>query len=422
MKAGDKTGKWGAVCDELGKALLEGHTPYQAIFEDQTEFICSFLPDNTITFANQAFCRYCGKKLEEIIGHSFTANMSKEDRLIVHKRLSLLSADHPVTSYEQKIVDTKGKVHWHQWSNRAVFDNSDKRIEFQTIGRDITERRRSEDALQESIRRYRAIVEDQIELVCRYQTDCTLTFVNRAYCRAYGKKREELIGQSILSYLTEEDQKKILEYIKNVVPEHPVATSIQTIEKSNGEKYWQQWFRRAIYDDTGKLVEIQSVGRDITELKRTEEALRASEATLLEQKAALEQKNVALREILMQIELEKQQVKDDVIANVEDVFLPVLEKLRISSLNPETKYIDLIERGLKGLTSSFGRKITQSSLKLTRREIDICNMIKNGFSSKEIAEFLHISLYTVGRHRHNIRRKMNITNKKTNLSIFIESL
>jgi len=422
METGDRIGKRGTGCDELGKALLEGHTPYQAIFEDQTEFICSFLPDSTITFANHAFCRYCGKKLEEIIGHSFTADMSKEDQLIVHKKLSLLSPDHPVTSYEKKIVDTKGEVHWHQWSNRAIFDNSGKIIEFQTIGRDITERRRSEDALHDSMRRYRAIVEDQIELVCRYQTDCTLTFVNQAYCRAYGKEREELVGQSILPYLTAEDQKEVLEYIKNMDAEHPVATSIQTIEKSNGEKCWQQWFRRGIYDDMNKLVEIQSVGRDITELKRTEEALRASEATLLEQKAALEQKNMALREILTQIELEKQQVKNDVIANVEDVFLPVLEKLRISSLNPDTNYIDLIERGLKGLTSSFGRKITQSSLKLTRREIDICNMIKNGFSSKEIAGFLHISLYTVGRHRHNIRRKMNITNKKTNLSVFIESL
>ena len=91
MEAGDMTGKRETGCDELGKALLEGHTPYQAIFEDQTEFICSFLPDRTITFANQAFCRYCGKKLEEIIGHSFTVDMSKEDQLIVHKKLSLLS-------------------------------------------------------------------------------------------------------------------------------------------------------------------------------------------------------------------------------------------------------------------------------------------------------------------------------------------
>ena len=422
MKAGDKTGKWEAVCDGLGKALLEGHTPYQAIFEDQTESICSFLPDGTIIFANQAFCRYCGKKLEELIDHSFTENMSKEDQMIVHKKLSLLSSDHPVTSYEQKIVDTKGEVHWHQWSNRAIFDNSGKIIEFQTIGRDITERRKSEEALRESMRLYRAVVEDQIGLVCRYLPDCTLTFVHQAYCRAYGKEREELVGRSLLPYLTAGDQKEILEYIKNVDPEHPVATSIQIIEKSNGEKHWQQWFRRAIYNDKGKLVEIQSVGREITELKRTEEALRASEATLLEQKAALEQKNVALREILMQIELEKQQVKDDVIANVEAVLLPVLEKLRMSSLNNDTKFIDLIERGLKGLTSSFGRKITQNSLKLTRREIDICNMIKNGFSSKEMAEFLYISLYTVGRHRYNIRKKMNIINKKTNLSVFIESL
>ncbi|MEA1928737.1 MAG: helix-turn-helix transcriptional regulator, partial [Candidatus Auribacterota bacterium] len=77
---------------------------------------------------------------------------------------------------------------------------------------------------------------------------------------------------------------------------------------------------------------------------------------------------------------------------------------------------------LEGMASSFGRKISRISLKLTPREIEICNMIKNGLSSKEIAGLLHLSLKTINRHRQNIRRKCNIRNQKINLATFLQAL
>ena len=99
-----------------------------------------------------------------------------------------------------------------------------------------------------------------------------------------------------------------------------------------------------------------------------------------------------------------------------------LQKLKSEVPPGCSKYIHLLERSLEGMASSFGRKISQATLKLTPREIEISNMIKNGLTSKDIANLLHLSLKTINRHRQNIRRKCNIRNQKINLATFLQSL
>jgi PAS domain S-box-containing protein len=269
---------------------------------------------------------------------------------------------------------------------------------------------------------YQHIVEDQMELVCRYLPDCTLTFANQAYCRYHEKSREELIGKSFLPSVRPDDRQVVLKFIESANPENPISTEIQRITKSSGELFWVEWRRRALFDDSGNLQEIQSVGRDVTEYKETAEALKASEEDLRRKNIELERKNNALTEVLEHIEHQKLQIKDDVIANVDELLIPVLEKLISKGSKIDTAYLNLIRRSLEDLTSSFGRKITRKSFKLTPKEIQICNMVKRGLSSKEIANFLNISLFTVGRHRHNIREKLNITNKNLNLYAFLQEL
>ena len=140
--------------------------------------------------------------------------------------------------------------------------------------RHAIERKEAEEALQESEARYRAIVEDQTELICRFLSDGTLTFVNEAYCRCVGKKQKELIGQSFVLFISEEDRGFVKEQFASLSPEHPVLTHEHRILMPNGEMGWQQWTIRAIYDEQGHLIEYQAVGRDITERKRAEETLR----------------------------------------------------------------------------------------------------------------------------------------------------
>lgn len=131
---------------------------------------------------------------------------------------------------------------------------------------------------------YEKIVEDQMELVCRYLPDCTLTFANQTYCRYHEKGREALIGKSFLPSVRPDDRDVVLEFIKSASPENPISTEIQQITKSSGEIFWVEWRRRALFDNSGNMLEIQSVGRDVTEYKETAEALKASEEDLRKKK------------------------------------------------------------------------------------------------------------------------------------------
>jgi len=100
--------------------------------------------------------------------------------------------------------------------------------------------------------------------------------------------------------------------------------------------------------------------------------------------------------------------------------LPIIQKLRLTG--ESRKYVLLLRKNLQELTSSFGTKLTEKGAKLTSREVEVCGMIKNGLSSKEIASLLNISLRTVETHRIKIRNKLGIVNKELNLSSYLKTL
>jgi PAS domain S-box-containing protein len=143
----------------------------------------------------------------------------------------------------------------------------------QVIGNMELERQELEKTLGESLARYRAIVEDQTELICRFGPDTTLTFVNEAYCRFFAKRRKDLLGSSFMPLIPPADRKKVKAHFDSLRPENPVATHEHQVIGKNGEIRWQQWTNRAICDEQGVIKEFQAVGRDITNRKLAEEAL-----------------------------------------------------------------------------------------------------------------------------------------------------
>jgi PAS domain S-box-containing protein len=142
---------------------------------------------------------------------------------------------------------------------------------------EVAERQETERALRESETRYRAVVEDQTELICRYLPDGRLTFVNRAFCRAFGGTREQLLGRDFLFFVPEEDRSAVRQQIGSLTCEHPVATEEHRVVAPDGRLRWHQWSDRAIFDDGGRLVEYQAVGRDITHTRELEDELRKAE-------------------------------------------------------------------------------------------------------------------------------------------------
>ena len=308
-------------------------------------------------------------------------------------------------------------------------DGAGKSGELETLRRRVAEleaaavnRKQMEEALKKSEIRYRAVVEDQTELISRFLPDFTCTFANEAYCRYFGKEREELIGRSLRQLFPEKELPRLEKQLAAMTPAAPAMIHEQKIIGARGDIRWQLWSNRVIFDERGRVVEYQSVARDITKRRMAETALKKSRRILKEQKKVLEQKNVALREILEQIGFEKKQIKDNVIKNVDELLIPIIRKMKTHAAGRMIIYIDLLEQNLEELASSFGKKISRAELKLTPREIEICSLLKNGLTSKEMADILHISVKTVERHRESIRKKFDIQHKRINLFTFLQQL
>lgn len=313
---------------------------------------------------------------------------------------------------------------------------------WQAMVQDVTKRKKAEEALRQSEDRYRNLVEGQSELICRYTADWKLTFVNEAYCRYFGKQPEELIGDSFMKFLPAEDQQKVAQEhhallssgLEHVVHEHQVIDG-------KGAIRWQQWVNRAVYDRDGLLIEFQSVGRDITDRRKAEEALKESKQALkkahdeLERRVeertqeleiktkSLEELNTAMKVLLKKREEDKIEIENNVLTNVKELIVPYLDKVKTTQLDDQQKtLLSIIESNMNEIISPFTRQLSLKYLKLTPTEIKIANLIKHGNTTKKIATIMNISPRTVDAHRKNIRTKVGLKKKRANLRSHLLSM
>ncbi|MDD2620553.1 MAG: PAS domain S-box protein, partial [Syntrophomonadaceae bacterium] len=121
---------------ESAEALKISEARYRAVVEGQTELICRFLPDSTLTFVNQAYCRYFGLKEDELLGNTFLSFIPEEDRTISINKYSALTRENPFIQYEHRVYGTCGEIAWQEWTDRGIFDDAGKLIEIQSVGRD----------------------------------------------------------------------------------------------------------------------------------------------------------------------------------------------------------------------------------------------------------------------------------------------
>jgi PAS domain S-box-containing protein len=175
-------------------------------------------------------------------------------------------------SYDQeyRVVGPDGQVRWVLDRARHFTDDAGKSRHMTGVIMDITDRKRAEESLRASEERYRNVVETQTELICRYLPDTTLSFVNDAYCRYFERSRDELIGTKFIELVPESEQAAILGQVASLVERPRTETYEHGVLRPDGGIGWQLWVDHVIVDANGRVLEIQAIGRDTTDLRRAE--------------------------------------------------------------------------------------------------------------------------------------------------------
>lgn len=186
---------------------------------------------------------------------------------------ALLEKTGTVHDFQLQLRRLDGKTIWVRDTVRVTRDEAGKVLYYEGSLEDVTGRVRAEQEQRINEARYRAIVEDQTELICRFLPDGRLTFVNEAYCRYFGQPREQLLGQSFAPLVYKKDHPRLVISLAKVSPDDPAVCIEHQMKDAAGNSRWQQWSNRAIYGPSNDLVEFQAIGRDITEQKLAEERL-----------------------------------------------------------------------------------------------------------------------------------------------------
>ena len=262
---------------KIEEELLAGEQRFRAVVEDQTELIHRFLPDTTLTFVNENYVKHTGKSREELLGSKLSDSLSQQLATKFKRKISSLTVDNPVKIDETKSLDANGESRWMSWTDRAIFDEKGRLTEIQAMGRDITEQKLAEEALKKGEARYRAIVEDQTDFIVRFLPDTTRIYVNENFQKRMGKNMEDLLGTKTLDEIPKNEKTRLKKKLSSLSLENPALTDEFNYTDSKGISRWESWTDRAIFNEFGKVVEIQSIGRDITDRKLAQKSLEESE-------------------------------------------------------------------------------------------------------------------------------------------------
>ncbi len=429
------------------KALRESETRYKELFNSLQEGVALVDEKETIVECNPSFARILDETNENnVIGKSLFDYLKPEQQDIIRTQTEARKKN-IISSYRINVRSAKGYDKILKVTSYPRFNTDNKYTGAFGTTVDITDRVLAEKSLQESRAQFKAFQSAITDVIYRYDPmGESYDFISPSFKKQTGYTLDEIKTKPkefTRSITHPDDRERVFKEVDDFIRSHrsnrPIITEYRVIRK-DGKIIWMRDIKTIEFTPDGKLFRINGIVSDITEIKNTQLALQEAQSALelriqertkqlalvneelLAEREALNQKNAALKEILNQIEEEKRQIALQIQSNIDSIVMPIIEQLKSKADIRNKHLLPVLRDNLADIASPFLSILESRSNMLSPREIEICNLIRNGLTTKQIANTLNRSEQTISKQRNKIRQKLHITNKKVNLAAYLKTI
>lgn len=287
---------------------------------------------------------------------------------------------------------------------------------------DVTDHLQAKIQLEISENTYRTLFENTGSISLLLEEDTTIALVNAQFEKQLHFTRKETEGRMSFMRLIPEAYRKIVWANHHLRRQNGLAAPRQYEIKIINKDLELRDVLVAVDMIPGTKRSVVSL-LDITALRQSEEAVRKQKDELEDKASRLEEVNTALKVLLRQRAEDQSETENRMVANVREIIIPYLEAIKKKNSDDSlVNSIQALETNLNNIISPFLKNLTLQYANLTSREVQIANLVKDGKSTKEIADILNCSIRSVEFHRNNIRKTLGLNKSKTNLRAYLLSL
>jgi PAS domain S-box-containing protein len=400
--------------------------------------------ERKVVFVNHAAEKLTGRPESEVRG------ICVDEAFPFVRDLQIPELDHPFSPSEDEDRRCEGRVFKFRAGDGStrtlvvdrapILTESGARLGALHVFHDVTALLRANTKLRLLSR----AVEQSSEGIVLMDLTGRVIFLNRAFAESHGYEPDELIGADLSVFHSESQLPSVRAIMERVLKDGHWTGEV-TRRHRDGVEFPVVMHNTVFRDSSGNPIGFMGALRDITDLKNAQEELMRShlrleeyshslernvqertvelarsQEILREYSETLERTNEALRVVIGAVEKEKSEIEKRIGRNVRLTIRPILDQLRRRAASDSTKFLlHTLEFNLENLVSPFGASLSGGNPRLTPRETRICEMVRSGLSSKQIAEVMGISHHTILVHRRNIRRKLGLKKSRKNLTSYL---